>query len=398
MFCMDNNMNKKPHSARVRRGNACVHGGDIYGASRLTGIPVHKIIDFSASINPLGASPRALKAAAAAMDNQRIRNYPPPHADGLALRIAETLGAGVHKNGERQVITGNGSTELIYLLPRALRPKTVLIHNPTFSEYRRAALLSGARLLSANKNLSVKRGISSEKEFISLDCDVLFDFDRFARAMREADMAYICNPNNPTGELTGREVMAALAREAKKARCHLVVDEAFIDFCPGQSLAEQTVKGDKNPWLIILRSMTKFHALTGLRMGYAVFGSAQTAKKVLEYKEPWSVNIPAMEAALAALDDAGHAEKTLRMMEGEKNYIGRQLKEAGIWYLQASANFFLIRIKGSGELVKRLLQKGILVRDCSNFEGLGEGFIRIAIKKRGENRLLLNCIRDFLLK
>ena len=368
---MNNRMDKK------LPGGVYVHGGDVYGASRLTGIPIHKIIDFSASINPLGASPRALKAASDAVDKQKILNYPPPHADMLAFRIAGMLGAGISENRDLpgQVIAGNGSTELIYLLPRALKPKTVVIHNPTFNEYGRAALLSGARLRRIN-------GIS-------------FDFDKFASAMRKANMAYICNPNNPTGELLNREVLAGLAGEAKKARCHLVVDEAFIDFCPGQSLAEEAVKG-MNPWLIVLRSMTKFHALTGFRMGYAVFGSARTAKRVFKYKEPWSVNIPAMEAAMAALDDSDHGEKTLRLMEREKSYIGRQLEEAGIRYLPPAANFFLIRIKRPEGLIRRIFQKGILVRDCSNFEGLGEGFIRIAIKKRRENGILLSAIRDFL--
>ncbi len=349
------------------------HGGDVFRASRLTGLPVHEIIDFSASINPLGAPSGALKAAYESLRKKRksIQNYPPPHADGLASKIAGKLGA-----DPSQVIPGNGSTELIYLLPRALKPRTVLIQNPTFSEYGRAASLAGAGV----------KAVSS----------LSFDFDRFSQAMRffGADMAFLCNPNNPTGELLDRDVVAGLAREAKKARCHLVVDEAFIDFCPGQSLTEDALQC-KNPWLIILRSMTKFYALTGLRMGYAVFGSAKTARKVMEYKEPWSINIPAMEAATAALDDEEHGEKTLRLIEKEKAYIGRQLKEAGIWHLPPAANFFLIKLDKPEGLIKRLFQKGILVRDCSNFEGLYPGFIRFAIKKRRENRLLLRAIRDF---
>ncbi len=375
-------MNKKT-------GIASGHGGDVYRASRLTGIPVHRIIDFSASINPLGASPMALKAAWAAMGRQSIGNYPPPHAGMLASRIERMLGGPEKGEGTGRVVVGNGSTELIYLIPRALRPKTVLIHEPAFSEYGRAALLSGARV-RASKSITLSKSGSNS-----------FDLDRFVRDMRAsgADMAFICNPNNPTGQLLDREAVAGLAGEAAKARCRLVVDEAFMDFCPGQSLAGDAVKGGKGSgkkqWLIILRSMTKFHALTGFRIGYAVFGSASDAEKALGCKEPWSVNTPAIEAAMAALDDTAHAQKTLRLMERERAYMSRGLTEAGIWHLPTAANFFLIRVKRPGGLVKLLFQKGILVRDCSNFHGLGEGFIRIAIKKRHENRLLLHAIRDF---
>ena len=346
------------------------HGGDVYSASLLTGIPVGNIIDFSASINPLGASTMAMKAAYGSMAN--IRNYPPPYADRLSCQIAEQFGA----THPAQVIAGNGSTELIYLLPRALKPGSVLIHEPAFSEYARAAMLAGAK---------VHRTVG-----------LSFDFDRFVRAMRSLgpDMAFICNPNNPTGQLLDEEIVEKLAHEAKKARCHLVVDEAFIDFCPGRSLAERAAKG-KNPWLIILRSMTKFHALTGFRMGYAVFGSAQTAKKVLGCKEPWSINIPAMEAAAAALDDAAHGEKTLSLIERERTYIAGQLNEAGAWHLPTAANFFLIKIAQADGLVKQLFEKGILIRDCSNFRGLGKGYIRFAIKKRKENRILLSAIRGY---
>ncbi len=375
---------KRPHG-----GSFGGHGGDVHRASRLTGIPVHEIIDFSASINPLGASPKALNAASDAMSGRNIGNYPPPHACELARRIERMLRA--PEKGEAfsgRVIVGNGSTELIYLIPRAFRPKTVLIHGPTFSEYGRAALLSGARV-RVSKSDPLNKGTGP------------FDLDRFLRDMRAsgADMAFICNPNNPTGQLLGREAMARLAVEAAKARCRLVVDEAFMDFCPGQSLVVDAIKGKgnrKKTWLIVLRSMTKFHALTGFRIGYAVFGSASDAEKTLGCKEPWSVNTPAIEAAMAALDDTAHAQKTLRLMEREREYIGRRLTEEGIWHLPTAANFFLIKIKRPGGLIERLFRKGILVRDCSNFPGLGEGFIRIAIKKRRENRLLLDTIRDFL--
>ncbi len=370
------------------------HGGDVFYASCLTGIPVKDIMDFSASINPLGISGRALLAARGALD--RVHHYPEPHAGGLAGKIAEMLcGSSNFKIGPGQVIPGNGSTELIYLLPRALRPKTVLVHDPTFSEYERAARLSGARV----------RAVTG----------LCFRFERFADALRGADMAFLCNPNNPTGELLEKELVLELAREAKKARCHLVVDEAFIDFCPYESLADEAAGGG-NPYLVILRSMTKFHALTGLRVGYGIFGSARTAAGILKFKEPWSINTPAVEAAIAALGDSDHAQKTLRFVEKERAFIARELEKAGVWFFNFTKkthpipsregmggsrygpNFFLIRLPDAEGFIGRLFRKGVLVRDCSNFKGFRkrQGFIRFAVKKRRENRLLLNEIGNWL--
>ncbi|MDA8087276.1 MAG: pyridoxal phosphate-dependent class II aminotransferase [Nitrospiraceae bacterium] len=362
------------------------HGGDVFYASKVTGIPVDDIVDFSASINPLGMSGRALAAAGDALE--RLHHYPEPHAGSLAEKIAGLLSDGrKFKIRPAQVVPGNGSTELIYLLARSLRPKTVLVHNPTFSEYERAARLSGAAV----------RGVAG----------LSFRFARFADAMRGAQMAFLCNPNNPTGELLEKESVLELARVARKARCRLVVDEAFIDFCPGNSIVDEAAR--QNPYLVILRSMTKFHALTGLRVGYAVFGSGREAGKVLKFKEPWSVNTPAVEAAIAAPGDAEHAQKTLRFVEKERAFITRRLEKAGVWHFtgtparqegsgcRCGPNFFLIRLPEAQRFAARLFGKGVLVRDCSNFKGFRKKqFIRFAVKKRRENRLLLDEIDKWL--
>ena len=361
------------------------HGGDVFHASSVTGIPVGEIVDFSASINPLGMSGKAAAAAKNALGV--VHHYPEPFAGRLAEKIVESFSA-----RRSQIIPGNGSTELIYLLPRALKPETVLVHNPTFSEYERAALLAGAAIKTV---AGTEAGLSG----------LWFDFARFAEAVRGAEMAFLCNPNNPTGELLEMGMVLELAREAKKARCFLVVDEAFIDFCPGFSLAEEAAKG-KNPYLIVLRSMTKFHALTGLRAGYAIFGSARVASEVLRFKEPWSINTPAEEAAIAALDDAGHARESLLFMEKEKKFMARGLEKAGVCFFTKGANgangggpgpnFFFIRLPGAQKFIGRLFRKGVLVRDCSNFKGCeGGGVIRFAVKRRPENVLLLNEIKKW---
>ena len=365
------------------------HGGDVFYASKATGVPVNGIIDFSASINPLGPSPEAMTAAREAL--RMVRHYPEPGAERLAEEIAGTLGI-----SSVQVIPGKGSTELIYLLARAVKPRTVLVHNPTFSEYERAARLSGGKV----------KAVAGQKQKLS------FDFARFAGAMRGADMAFLCNPNNPTGEVLEREAVLELAREAKKTRCLLVIDEAFIDFCPGRSVIEEAARG-RNRYLVALRSMTKFHALTGLRVGYGVLGSAGLAARMLEFKEPWSVNLPAAEAAMRALKDSEHAQKSLMFMENERAYVSGRLERSGIWRCgpkgadcRSGPNFFLVGLPGARRFTEALFRKGVLVRDCTNFKGInlykggigryaaarreGDGLIRFAVRRRRENRMLLD--------
>ena len=374
------------------------HGGDIFYAARVTGIPVGEIMDFSASINPLGPPPGAIVAARMAL--RMVHHYPEPGAERLADEVARTLGESLDagRGLARRIVPGNGSTELIYLLPRALKPGSVLIHEPAFSEYARAALISGAKVKTAgNKKLKFS-----------------FDFARFAEGMRGAQMAFLCNPNNPTGEVLSRDTVFELAREAKKTRCLLVVDEAFIDFCPGSSVIDEAAMG-KNRYLAVLRSMTKFYALTGLRAGYAVLGAESMAGRVLGFKEPWSINFPAAEAAIAALRDRGHAGKSLLFMAEERAFVARRLEKAGIWRSggikagrvaegAGGPNFFLVRLPEARKFVKKLFMKGLLVRDCSNFRNLRpitrefgeEGFIRFAVRTRRENGMLLTEMEEWM--
>ena len=266
------------------------HGGNIYAASRRTGIPEEQILDFSASINPLGMPEGAARAIRDGIG--RLYHYPEPYSEELASCVARHLAV-----DPETVICGNGSTELIYLVPRALHPRRVLIPNPTFMEYGRACSLAGVSGVVA----------------MQLRDDVRFDvfpgdFIDLMGGSEPCDMAFLCNPNNPTGRLVSREDVLECADAARRRGCYLVVDEAFADFCP-----EASVCGDveKNPYLIVLRSMTKFYALSGLRIGCAVLHPS-IAEKARAYKEPWTVNSLAQKAGIAALGDGavqrGHSE------------------------------------------------------------------------------------------
>lgn len=340
-----------------------VHGGNVHRASEETGIPVGEIIDFSASINPLGM-PEAV-VAAVREHIPLLVHYPDPFGTRLANHIGRWAGV-----EPRSVICGNGSTELIYLLVRALAPRRVLVPAPTFSEYERACRMEGAEI--APLALSPSDGFTIDPE-------------RFRRELAGCDMAFLCNPNNPTGSVMNRDTVQRLAQAARTCGCRLVVDEAFIDFVPEQSV---TADAGGNEQLIVLRSLTKFYALAGLRIGYAVLHPA-VADRVREHKEPWTVNTLAEQAAVAAINDRGFRERTLALITEEREFLAQGFRSLGIRWFPAAANYFLLRLERAQGAAAAMLRRGVLVRDCSNFTGLDRTYLRVAVRSRTENERLL---------
>jgi len=341
------------------------HGGNIYRVSEETGIPVTELMDFSASINPLGISDRVKEAIEAELDN--LIHYPDPGASELRQNIARH-----HDIDPESLICGNGSTELIYLIPKVLKPETVLFPAPTFSEYEKACKFN-YELRIANYELKKENNFKViTKEFI--------------KAMQGCDMAFLCNPNNPTGDLLRKEEVIEIAEAARELKCLLVVDEAFIDFCPEDSVIGHV---RDNPYLIVLRSMTKFYAITGLRAGYGVF-HPELIERVMEFKEPWTMNTLAQKAAIAAIDDRDYADRTMDVIRNEKEFIENGLRDIGIEFLPSAVNFYLLRTGNSGQIYQGMKEKGIIVRDCSNFRGLDDSYIRVAVRSRRENEMLIS--------
>ena len=339
------------------------HGGDIHAASKSSGIPAGRILDLSASINPLGVPKRA--ATIIKRHVGELPHYPEPFSGRLAGHIAGRLGVSAGS-----VICGNGSTELIYLIPRALKPRRALVTAPTFSEYEKACRPAGTGIV---------------RHFLKAEDGFGIDPGGFVAAMDGCDIAFLCNPNNPTGRLMKKEEVLMVAGAARERGCLLVVDEAFIDFCPGESVVED-VAG--NPYLVVLRSLTKFYALPGLRVGYGVFPE-RAADAIMRHKEPWTVNSLAQEAGVAVLDDAEYARVSIKTIKKEKAFLEKGLERMEIGYLPSDANFYMLHVGDAEAARSALLKKGILVRDCSNFAGLDGGYIRVAVRTREENHLLL---------
>ena len=347
--------------------NDMIHGGNVYRAARELGLNGSGVLDFSASINPLGMPPAARHAIKAWVGD--VLHYPDTQSTRLKEAISECYGL-----DPAGVIPGNGSTELIYLIPRALQPKKVVIASPTFSEYERACRLSGAKV----------------EHFPLLPKEFLPEPDAFMRAMKNADMAFFCNPGNPSGAVLPRQGVLTLASLAKKNNCVLVVDEAFMDFCP-----EHSVLGEQGDHLVVLRSLTKFYALAGLRVGFSHMPK-MLMSRIMRYKEPWSVNVLAERAALAVLAETGFVRRSRDYVRRERGLLETKLEALGFVVFPSEANYLLIETSKAVQLVKGLYKRGILVRDCSDFQGLGKKHLRVAVRTRKENSILIKAMKEIL--
>jgi threonine-phosphate decarboxylase len=397
------------------------HGGDIYRLAEELKIQERKIIDFSTSVNPLGVSKKV--KAEIRKHLKYLHSYPDAEAIKLRKRLAQ-----YHGIAPEMILCGNGSTELIYLIARTLKPKKVLIPAPTFSEYERAVLISQESGVGSQQSETIK--YKPELTYLNLHEEDGFEInpDEFIAKMREnrnselrtqnselyANMAFLCNPNNPTGLLLKKDSVLKIAETARDLSCTLVVDEAFIDFCMGDCprFTDRAERGgrigtvlesgvikdvENNPYLIVLRSMSLFYALPGLRLGYGVF-PRHLIGRLKENKEPWTVNSLAQRAAVVALKDKVYRDGTFRLMKEEKKFLEKSFKKIGIEFFHTDVNFYLIKISNAYEICQHLKKKGILVRDCSNLRGLDNTYIQVAIKSHKENTILIKELSTVLQK
>ncbi len=351
-----------------------VHGGNIHGFALSAGIGTADVIDFSASINPAG--PSRCVIAAIKEHLRDIEHYPDPDANQLKKRLS----AAYDLDGSL-ILCGNGCTELIYLLPCVMPFRKVLVPGPTFVEYERACMAASPECILIDHRLK-------EKDDFFIDPP---DIIRHA-AEKGADAVFLCNPNNPTGRLAEMSGLEEAASMAEKSKIYLIVDESFIEFTQAGSM---TGLVPKNPYLIVLRSMTKFHALPGLRLGWGAFPS-RIARELEERKQPWSVNALAQAAGIAALDESGFHDRTIRYIKRQKKLLEAGLDRLGIERIPSDANYYLLRSGSAQHIIGGLKEHNILVRDCSGFKGLDKRFIRIAVRKKKENEILLEHMARYV--
>jgi threonine-phosphate decarboxylase len=336
-------------------------------------LPDHrsKLLDFSASINPLGPPASVLRVLRDELSS--IAHYPDADCRKLTKRLAA-----LHNVDPDQIAVGNGSNELIYAITRAFQPKRVAIVEPTYTEYLRASLLVGAKV----DHWLPERGFRFQ----------LFD-------PGAAKVVWICHPNNPTGDMWASSWQ--LSRWVKAhPRVLFVIDEAFLTE-PGQRWFPRSLIPylEHLPNLIVLRSLTKSYALPGLRLGYAA-ASPRLAASLRTQVVPWSVNCLAQSAGLAALEDREYERRTAQWLKASHSSFRAGLCELAprLQLLNSRANFFLIRLRTvtSDWLTARLAERGFAIRDASNFVGLDRRYVRIAVRTPEENSRLFAAIKSVL--
>ncbi|MBA2443471.1 MAG: threonine-phosphate decarboxylase [Rubrobacter sp.] len=341
------------------------HGAHGDAASRELGVEAGSFLDFSANINPAGPPPGALEAARQAISTEAPR-YPDPEYPELREALAGYLGV-----PEGHVLPTNGGADALFLAAGAATGGKALVLEPTFSEYAAAAEAAGMEVV---RRVAWRPG---EGEF-SFDRSVLGDLEGIG-------LVFLCNPNNPTGTALSREEVLGIAARVEEAGAVLVVDEAFADFVP-----EVGVPDAAGPGLVVARSFTKFFAVPGLRLGCLV--SPETER--FRARQPsWSVNVAAAAAGVAAVGDVEYVERSLERTARLRRELFRELPSLpGVTPFTGAANFLLLRVPpGTPE---RLARRGMLVRGCGPFAGLGPEYIRVAVRESGENRLLVEALRE----
>ena len=366
-----------------------IHGGDIYtvrerlakqwGNSADNGrtqvensADIPALIDFSANINPLGLPTGVKEALIREVENFDI--YPDPLCRSLISALSE------HERVPAEwLLCGNGAADLIFRIVYAVRPKKAMVLAPTFAEYEEALKAVSCEVihyaLSADNSFQADEGLL---EVLDDDLDILF----------------LCNPNNPTGQLMSKELLTLILERCRKLGILLIVDECFNDFLdePERYSIKDRIKDYKN--LLILKAFTKIYAMAGLRLGYCLTLNNELLEVLRQAGQPWSVSTPAQIAGIQAMKEIEYIKETKKLLNKEREYLLSALEGTGITTISSGANYIFFRdeILRERPLHEQLLDQGILIRDCSNYHGLSHGYYRICIRSHQDNQSLVEAL------
>lgn len=345
-----------------------VHGGDWAGyQARCGALP----LDFSANISPLGL-PDA--AAAALADPQNAVRYPDPLCRGLRAKLGEYL-----QVSPDWILCGNGAADLIWRLARTVHPTRGLVTAPGFAEYEAAMAASGT---------ITERVILYERDDFAVQ-ESLAD-----RIRPGVGLVFLCQPGNPTGQIVSRRVILAALTRCRAVGARLAVDECFTDFLPDREQITCRSLLAQWPELVLLGAFTKLWAMAGLRLGWCLCSDTAFLRQLAAAAQPWSVNGPAQAAGIAALTDREYPERVRALIAGERPRLQQGLQALGLRVVPGRANYLLFRC--SCRLEVELEARGILIRSCANYAGLGQGWYRCAVRTAPENDRLLAAMAEIL--
>lgn len=332
-----------------------IHGGDIYG-NRVS-------LDFSVNTNPLGI-PAAVEAALHRAVEKCIF-YPDREVRELKRALSRRLSL-----PEEYLLFGNGASELFMAIVHGIRPKRTVIPVPSFSGYEYAAASGGGEILFCP--------LSGEREFAP--------GEELGEALSgETELVFLGNPNNPTGRLLSREYLGGLLTHCRDRNILVVLDESFIGFCGEEASQVRYMEEYGN--LLIVRAFTKIFAIPGVRLGYLLTSESSLKNKIEEQLPEWNVSVFAQEAGRYCVEESAFLRETVDCVRKERGFLTEGLQRMGLTVVKSDANFILFR--GGRGWYERLLEQGILIRDCGSFRGLSGDWYRIAVRSRRENERLL---------
>lgn len=339
-----------------------IHGGDIYRNE------VKK--DFSVNVNPLGMPDSVKRALQNAIEI--CTEYPDIQAEKLKKAVSNALHV-----PQESVLFGNGASELFMAIVHALKPKKVLIPVPSFYGYEYAAEAAGGE---------VSYYVMSSENGFQLD-------ENFKEALtEEIDLLFLANPNNPTGTLIEKNVLKTLLDLCKKKHIFVVLDECFIDFAGKDYSMMADIENYDH--LLIVGAYTKIFAIPGVRLGYLVCSNQKMNYEIKRQLPEWNLSSFAQEAGCACAKETSFIEKSADYVKQERAYLEEGLRRFGFSVFSGAANFILFYCEYP--LYEKLLERGILIRDCENFRGLSKGYFRIAVKKREDHDCLLKELAAIL--
>jgi len=348
------------------------HGGNLRELARRAGCARGEVLDFSANTNPLGPPPCLRPVVSRNLGD--LVHYPDPDAADLVQAIARRYGVAAE-----QIVVGNGSSEILFALARALEPRRSVIPVPTYIDYAAAARLAGHEV---------------ETPRLEESDGFILRWPALAAHLRGGERVWLGQPNNPTGLLFDAGEFRRFA--AEHSATTFVVDEAFADFVEGY----ETLARDVPPNVVVVKSLTKFYAIAGLRLGFAV-ARAEVAAAVRSHVPPWSVNALAQSVGAAMLADDDYARRTRTYVHERREALARELaKLPGLYVYPGAANYLLVRINRADTdapaLAVRLLADGIAIRTFDASQHLDERFFRVAVRTEEENARLVAALASAL--
>ena len=346
-----------------------VHGGDWAGYRAQYG---QDALDFSANVSPLGLPEGVAKAITAALAT--ADRYPDPLCRALRAKLAvhETVPAA-------HILCGNGAADLIFRLVLAAKPRTALVTAPTFAEYATALETVGCTV---------------ERHFLREENDFAVTEDILNAVHPGIEMVFLCQPNNPTGQLAQPALVEALLHKCEAVGARLVVDECFLDFLPeGDTLsAKRLLQTSKH--LVILKAFTKLYGMAGVRLGYCLCTDEALLARMQAAGQPWAVSSLAQAAGIAALDETEYVAQVRELIKTQRPILASGLRALGLRVIEGRANYLLFRAPET--LGNALRQKGAVLRSCGNYPGLSACWYRTAVRTEQENRQLLALLAETL--